>query len=161
MTLEGDDGYEEDASSALTPGVDGVESPLQEDTDEVEQGEPSGQPAAESNWQKWYLRLAPLLGYLPTGKHEEDTERDGILSYSVEVHAAVIGLSIGMAAATTHDIEIAMTLVAVALGVGRMQQQFSETVRWQLKQEPAYALGGFAVGYLAVYLSQTGQLPPI
>lgn len=161
MTLEGDEGYEETPSEALTPGVDGVETPLQEDTEPVKEGEPSSQPAADSNWQLWYRRLAPLLGYLPTGTHEEDTERDGPLSYAVEVHAAAIGMSIGVAAAMAGDMQLVMALIAVALGVGRAQQQFSEKVREQLVKEPTYALAGAAIGYLAVYASQTGQLPPI
>lgn len=163
MTLEGDEGYEEDASEALTPGVDGVESPLQEDTDEVETKEPSGEPAAESNWQKWYRQLQPLLGYLPTGEYEEDTERDGLLSYSVEVHVFAFGISAGIAAVTAGDMQIMMSLVTLALGIGRLQQPqtFTETIREQVVKEPAYALGGVVLGYVAAYYAQTGQLPTI
>lgn len=161
MTLPGDDGYEETPSEALSPGVRGVDEPMQEDTDEVEQEEPSSQPTADSNWQKWYLRLAPLLGYLPTGEYEEDTERDGVLSYSVEGHASIIGLAIGATAATTGDMQLVMALITLGLGVGRVQQQFSETVREQVLREPWYAFGSAALGYLAVHYAQTGQLPPI
>lgn len=162
MTLEEDEEYEETPSEALTPGVRGMETPMQEDTDEVEQGEPSGQSAAdESKWQTWYRRLSPLLGYLPTGEYEEDTKRDGILSYSVEVHVLGFGLSVGATAATTGDMQLVMALVMLALGVGRLQQPFSETVREQVLKEPAYALGGVVIGYVAIHLAQTGQLPPI
>lgn len=156
---------DEAQSSGSDPGVNGGRSPLHGSLSPPDpppqKSDASPQDASGGGWVTWYRRLAPLIAYLPTGTREEDTDRDGILSYSVEVHSAVIGLSIGMAAATTHDVEIAMTLVAVALGVGRMQQQFSEKVQWQLKKEPAYALGGFAIGYGVVYLAQTGQLPPI
>lgn len=161
MTLPDDEEYEETPSEALAPGVRGVDNPMQEDIDDVETGEPSGEPTAESNWRAWYRRLAPLLGYLPTGRYEEDTERDGPLSYAVEVHSAAIGVSIGVAAAMAGDMQLVMALITIALGVGRAQQQFSEKVQEQVLKEPAYALAGAALGYLAVYASQTGQLPPI
>lgn len=160
MTLDGDDGYEETPSSALTPGVDGVDTPLQEAETEVEQGQPSSQPTKETqSWRRWYHKLEPLLGYLPTGVHEEDTDRDGLLSYSVEVHAAVIGGAVGATAATTGSTQLIIALVTIALGVGRVQQQFSETIRLQVLKEPWYAIGGVVGGYLAVYLAQSGQLP--
>lgn len=164
MTLPGDDGYEEEASEALTPGVEGMESPeqasAQEDKEETITSEPSGQPAADSSgWRSWFRRLQPLLGYLPTGVHEDDTERNGLLSYSVEVHAAIIGLAVGAAAATAGDIQLVMGLVTVGLGVGRAQQQFSDKVTSQIVKEPWYAISGAAVGYLAVYIGLMGQLP--
>lgn len=145
MTLPDDDGHIEEASDALEPGVNGVETPLQP-------------PENESKWQAWYAKLEPLFGYLPTGVHESDTERDGLLSYSVEVHAAIIGLAVGLAAGTTGNAQLALALVSVALGVGRVQQQFSEKVRSQLIKEPWYALSGTAVGYAALYLAQSGAL---
>lgn len=159
MTLEGDEEYEETPSEALEPGVKGMETPLQEDTDEVEEGEPSGEPAAESNWQTWYRRLAPLLGYLPTGRYEEDTERDGLLSYSVEVHVLGFGLSTGATAAATGDMQFVMALVTLALGIGRSQQPFSETVRKQVLEEPAYALGGVVIGWAVVHYDLLAQIP--
>lgn len=164
MTLPGDDNYEEEATDALTPGVEGVETPsqapAQEDKNELESTEPHAQPAADqSSWRSWYRQLQPLLGYLPTGVHEEDTDRDGLLSYSVEVHAAVIGVSVGVAAMMGGDMQLVMALVSIALGVGRVQQQFSDKVKSQLIKEPWYALAGAAIGYLAMHIAQTGQLP--
>lgn len=160
MTLEEDEEYEEEPSSALSPGVRGMETPLQEATDEVEDGESSGQPAVDkSKWQSWYRRLAPVLGYLPTGRYEEDTERDGLLSYSVEVHVLGFGLSIGATAATTGDIQYVMALVTLALGVGRGQQPFSSTVRKQVLKEPAYALGGAVIGWAVVHYDLIAQIP--
>lgn len=159
MTLKEDDEFGEEAIDALTPTVEAGEEPMQEDTEPVEQGEPSGQPAAESNWQAWYRRLAPLLGYLPTGRYEEDTERDGILSYSVEVHVFGFGLSIGATAAATGDMQLVMALVTLALGIGRSQQSFSETVRKQVLEEPAYALGGAVIGWAVVHYDVLAQIP--
>lgn len=159
MTLEGDDEFGGEAIDALTPQVEEEEEPIQEDTESVKEGEPSGEPTAESNWQQWYRRLAPLLGYLPTGKHEEDTERDGPLSYAVEVHAAAIGVSIGVAAAMAGDMQLVMALITIALGVGRAQQQFSEKVQEQLVKEPVYALAGLVIGYALVDYDVLAQLP--
>lgn len=154
---------DEDTSSGATPGVNGGRSPIHESLSPPDpppqKSDASPQDASGGGWVKWYRRLAPLLGYLPTGEYEEDTKRDGLLSYAVEWHALVIGVSIGAAAATTGDMELLMALVAVALGVGRVQQQFSETVQEQVLKEPPYALAGVAIGYGAVYLAQTGQLP--
>ncbi len=163
MTLEGDDEFDGgEAIDALTPQADEEEEPMQEDTDDVEQGNSSGQPAA-SSWQQWYRQLQPLLGYLPTGEYEEDTERDGLLSYSVEVHVFAFGISAGIAAVTAGNMQIMMSLVTLALGLGRFQQPqtFTETVREQVVKEPAYALGGVVLGYIGAYYAQTGQLPPI
>lgn len=151
MTLKDDEEYEETPSSALEPGVKGVETSMQEDTDDVETEEPSGQPTADSNWERWYYQLQPLLGYLPLGAHEEDTEWDGPLSYRVEVASTAIGVSVGMAAASSGDMQLIMTLVALALGVGRVQQQFSETIEAQILAEPVHALAGVAIGYSAVH----------
>lgn len=157
MTTESDD-----AEEALTPGTEGVEA-IEEESSRGESGGSDGQNPHpnQSGWQSWYRRLEPLLGYLPTGVHESDTERDGLLSYSVEVHAAVIGLAVGAAAATAGDVQLAMALVTIALGVGRAQQQFSAKVRSQLVKEPWYGIAGAAVGYLVVHFGLMGQLPPI
>lgn len=149
----------DDASEAWTPATDGVEEQSSADNPKGSSGQDP--PTDTSGWQSWYRRLQPLMGYLPTGVHEDDTERDGFLSYSVEVHAAVIGLAVGAAAATAGDVQLMMALVSIALGVGRAQQQFSDKVRSQLIKEPWYSIAGAAIGYLAVYLGMTGQLPPL
>lgn len=163
MTLEDDDQFDGgEAIDALTPTVEEGEEPMQKDTNEVKEGEPSGQPAAdESSWQTWYRRLVPLLGYLPTGEHEEDTERDGLLSYSVEVHVFAFGISAGIAAASTGNLQLVMTVVGVALGIGRLQQpqSISDTVREQIVKEPAYALGGAAIGWAVVHYDLLAQIP--
>lgn len=150
----------DDAAEAWSPATDGVEGSEEQSSADNPKGS-SGQdpPTDTSGWQSWYRRLQPLLGYLPTGVHEDDTERDGLLSYSVEVHAAIIGLAVGAAAATAGDIQLVMGLVTVGLGVGRAQQQFSDKVQSQILKEPWYAISGAAVGYLAVYIGLMGQLP--
>lgn len=142
----------EEPSWVLTPGVNGPGTTLHRvtesgdggDSEEVDGPPPDGDP---EGWERWYRELKPLLGYLPMGAYEEDTKRDGILSYSVEWHAAIIGVSIGLAAALGGDTELLMMLVGAALGIGRIQQQFSATVTEHLLREPWYALIGAAVAW--------------
>lgn len=93
-------------------------------------------------------RVNELLGYLPTGAHEPDEGYTGFLSYSVEVHAAMIGIASGAVAATTGDIQLLLTLVDVALLAGRGQQVFTEKVTSQITKEPWYALGFAFATYL-------------
>jgi hypothetical protein len=97
-------------------------------------------------------QVKELLGYLPTGTHEPTEGYTGFLSYSVEVHAALIGIATGAFTATTGDIQMLMGLIDTALLVGRGQQQFTETVTSQIKKEPWYALGfGFLTYLLLTY----------
>lgn len=117
-------------SPDTTPGVQGSKTPFQD--------------ALEN-----YPRLKLILAYLPTGATEEATDYDGILSYSVEWHAALIGVSVGMTAATTGETQLVMGLVSLALGLGRINQQASETVKAQLIKEPWYGIAGLAVGWVA------------
>ncbi len=156
---------DEDTSSGATPGVNGGRSPLHgsqsaPDPPPQKPDGPSPDDRDGTRWEVWYQELKPLAGYLPMGKYEEDTERDGFMSYSVEVHAAIIGVSVGLAAALGGNVELLMMLVGAALGVGRIQQQFSETVTEHLIREPWYALGGAAVVWLG-YALITGDYSSI
>lgn len=134
------------------PGVDGAKPPSQVRTRTPNEDASS---AMTIGWQRYYRRLKPLLGYLPLGAHESDTEYDGLLSYSVEVHAAIIGIAAGIFAATTGDLQAVMGLVAVALGIGRMQQP--QKVREQIKREPWYFLATFGITYITL----TREIIPI
>lgn len=91
--------------------------------------------------------MKELLGYLPAGAHEPDEGYTGPFSYSVEVHAAVIGMATGIVAGTSGNIQLLVALIDVALLAGRGQQVFTETVTSQLKKEPWYALGMALVWY--------------
>lgn len=135
------------------PGVNGAKSPSQVRTRTPNEEEPGSMPT--SGWQTYFRRLKPLLGYLPTGAYESDTEYDGLLSYSIEVHAAIIGIAAGVFAATTGDLQAVMGLVAVALGIGRMQQP--QKVREQIKREPWYFLATFGITYITL----TREIIPI
>lgn len=137
---------------------------MSDDPFEYEQGNPSGsKPRGDGGKTPFqdtldrYPRLKTLLAYLPTGATEEASDYNGILSYSVEWHAAVIGLAVGATAATTGNVQLVMGLISIALGLGRINQQASEKVKAQLVKEPWYGIFGAAIGYLAIGLS-TGQL---
>lgn len=118
-------------SPVATPGVDGGETPFQDALND-------------------YPRLKAILAYLPVGATEPTDGYTGILSYSVEWHAAMIGVAVGATAATTGEKQLALGLVSLALGLGRFNQAASEKVKAQLKTEPWYAIVGVAVGYVAV-----------
>lgn len=98
-------------------------------------------------------RVRPLLGYLPTGSHEPANGYTGLFSYSVEVHAFLIGVAVGAYTQTTGDLQLAMGVISIALTVGRGQQHFTETVSSQLKKEPWYAIGGLIVGIVLLFVA--------
>lgn len=79
---------------------------------------------------------------LPDGPTEESTERDGILSYSKEWHALIIGLVTGLFVGLSGSYEIGAFVSAIALGV---KVAPSKKLK-QLRKEPWYALGGIGIG---------------
>lgn len=81
---------------------------------------------------------------LPDGATEEETSRDGFLSYAVEWHALAVGLAAGLAAGATGSFEILGVIVAVTVGIRAAPVK---PLR-QLKREPWYALGGVVIGFL-------------
>lgn len=92
------------------------------------------------------LRL--LRSVLPTGTTEPDQGYTGILSYSTEWHALIIGIVAGITANTTGHYQVAFGLVTIALGVGRANQQASEAVQAQLVKEPWYFFVGVGIGFV-------------
>lgn len=131
----------EQNSDHEAPGVDGAKPPSQVHTRTSIEDESS-----RVGWKRYLRELKPLLGYLPTGAHESDSEYDGLFSYSVEIHAAIIGVAAGAFAATTGNLQAVMGLVAVALGIGRVQQP--QKITEQLKREPWYFLAALGITYL-------------
>lgn len=103
-------------------------------------------------------RLTELVAYLPAGAHEPKSGYTGVLSYSVEWHALMIGLSAGITAATTGDTQRVMGIVTAALGLGRGQQELSDTVTSQIVAEPWYVLAGAGIGYYGVMLTENNEL---
>jgi hypothetical protein len=85
---------------------------------------------------------------LPDEPTEEASERDGFLSYAVEVHALGLGVGAGMTAALTGRWEIVGVTGSVALGVGGAAVSSAPVAR-NITREPWYFLGGLAVGLVA------------
>jgi len=94
-------------------------------------------------------RLLALLGLTgmdaPT---EEDSERDGFLSYAGEVHSVVAGGGAGIAAALLGRPELLGVVIAVALGVEGANQFRGKGVVNELRREPWYGIGAAVISYV-------------
>lgn len=90
----------------------------------------------------WQEKLATWLGGMdaPT---EADTAYDGVLSYSSEAHAAILGLVLGF----TLGIPGLVLVVATALGLKRWNQISNRKAVKELKHEPWYGIGASLIGY--------------
>jgi len=75
---------------------------------------------------------------------EDETERDGLFSYRAEIHAAIVGLAVGLVVGMTGSWELASLFVFVALGA-KLASVKHEKLR-DIRREPWYALGTFVVG---------------
>lgn len=73
---------------------------------------------------------------------EEETDRNGLLSWSGEYHALEIGLAVGFLAAVSGRWELAVLVATVALGARKAQDK---TLR-EVAHEGWYALSGLLVG---------------
>lgn len=100
------------------------------------------------------MRL-PLFGDAdaPT---EADSERDGLLSYSKEWHALVVGLAAGLVAGLSGRWEIVVAVVAMTLAIRAAPGPLK-----QLRKEPWYALGGVVIGVGSAVIGPTvaGVIP--
>jgi hypothetical protein len=76
-----------------------------------------------------------------TAPTEADSERDGLLSYSKEWHALIVGFGAGMVAGLSGSWELAVTVVAMTLAMRAAPGPLK-----QLRREPWYALGGVVTG---------------
>lgn len=86
-------------------------------------------------------------------KHESDTKRDGFLSYAGEVHALVIGLSVGFASGVAGTYEIAGSLILATFGFKGFdslrkagKEEIDEGAIGEVRREPWYAAGGALCG---------------
>jgi len=82
---------------------------------------------------------------IPRSTDERETERNGVLSTLDEFHALIIGLVVGGVVILSGSWELAALFVAGVLGT-KLSKVPLETVR----KERWYALGGFAIGAIAV-----------
>lgn len=83
---------------------------------------------------------------------ESETEFDGLLSYSTEYHAAVMGFAAGFGAVAPLPTEMKLAL-AGALGMDSLgpRKLFGDDtnkhVAAEVRAEPWYAVGGLFIGY--------------
>lgn len=148
MTLPGDDGHEEEASDALTPGVEGMETPeqapAQEDKEETITSEPHAQ---ESSTTVLPDRIDWLL---PEQSDKHDTDgRTGVLSTRTEVHAIVIGGTVGAHWALTGDMQLLNDIVGIGIAGDRARQaqKIPEKYQDQAKEEFPYFAAGLLLGF--------------
>lgn len=78
-----------------------------------------------------------------TAPTESDSARDGLLSYSKEWHALIIGVVVGVVTVLTGRWEFAGVTVAIVLSLRAAPGKLS-----QLRREPWYALGGLGIGMI-------------
>jgi len=79
---------------------------------------------------------------------EEQSERDGFMSYAGEVHATVAGGGAGIAAALLGRPELLGVVIMVALGVQGSKKLKGRGVTHELRREPWYAIGAAVIGYV-------------
>lgn len=114
-------------------------------------------PPTESPSSLW-RSLQALAAYLPMGAHEPESGYTGLLSYSAEWHALLLGLSAGITAASTGNTQRVMGVVTAALGLGRGQQSVADTAATELAAEPWYALAGAGIGFYGTKLIESDAL---
>lgn len=81
----------------------------------------------------------------PAAPSESSTDFDGLFSWAGESHAFAIGFGVGL----TADPTLMTAFVGYALADMKVRYDFTDDphVR-QVTEEPAYALGGMAIGYI-------------
>lgn len=90
--------------------------------------------------------LDPLAEFLAgaDAASESDSERDGLLSYASEWHAAILGLF----TALSLGLPGLGLIVVTALGLKRWKQISNRKAVKELQREPWYGIGAAGVGYL-------------
>lgn len=81
---------------------------------------------------------------LPDGKTEEDTARDGLLSYAVEWHALALGFLVGFAWSLPS--KRLRAFAWATLGLDECADGCRSDAMDEIQQEPHYAAGGVAFG---------------
>lgn len=90
----------------------------------------------------WY---EAVMGFIfgATRSEERFSDRDGLLSYATEWHAAIIGLGAGLGLGIPGV--AAITATALGLKVGK-RISTRKAIR-ELTQEPWYGIGGSLIGW--------------
>ena len=85
-------------------------------------------------------------GWNPAAPKESATEFNGVFSWAGESHAFTLGFGIGIAG--ERELMVGFAGYAVAGGKANFEVGDDAHLR-QVVEEPAYALGGLALGYVA------------
>lgn len=89
-----------------------------------------------------------------SAKSESETEYDGFLSYSSEIHAFITGIGAGFASYTVGSPEVGVSIILVSIGYGGYSElaknggEAPEKISKELQREPWYAIGGTFLGFL-------------
>lgn len=84
---------------------------------------------------------------LPDGATEDDTERDGFLSYSKEWHALAIGAVLGIIAAVTMHEAVFLFAFLIITGKAKVSNGHLRDAAI----EAAYSGGGFVVFFVLTF----------
>lgn len=79
---------------------------------------------------------------------EDESERNGFLSYAGEWHAATIGIGVGLAAALHGRPEFLAVLVATTLGLAGADRLKGRRTARELRREPWYGIGASLLAYV-------------
>ena len=91
-----------------------------------------------------YYELVMSFIFGATRSQERFSDRDGLLSYATEWHAAIIGLF----TALSLGLPGLALIVVTALGLKRWKQISNRKAVKELRKEPWYGIGAGGVGYL-------------
>lgn len=100
---------------------------------------------------------------------EAASDRNGLFSYAGEVHAFLLGVAAGYAAASLDRPEVAGAVMATALGYGGYRQVLKrsgvaskgESAVGEIEREPWYAIGGTIVGFAVGLAAVSGVVPGV
>jgi len=92
---------------------------------------------------------------MPDSGDEEDTERDGFLSYAGEWHAMALGFGVGL----TGTKALIGLFIAFVFGIGTEKLRMSPHLK-DAAEESAYSVGGVGIGLAVNVLLFGGSIIP-
>jgi len=102
-----------------------------------------------------YYELVMSFVFGATRSSESGSDRDGLLSYSTEWHAAIIGLGAGLGLGVPGVAAITGT----ALCLTGMKRVSNRKAVQELVKEPWYGIGGSLIGFAVNHVLGISVLP--
>jgi hypothetical protein len=90
-----------------------------------------------------YYELVMSFIFGATRSKERFSDRDGLLSYATEWHAAIIGLGAGLGLGVPGVAAVAATALGLQIGKRISTRKAIE----ELQKEPWYGIGGSVIGF--------------